>query len=556
VLLLGTALRFHGLVQDARFHSDEAFYATFARSAAVHGDWMLPGPLDKPPLSIYAVAFSMHFTAAYVTDQNIIDVALRKGEFAARLPNVYAGTILIALVYALARRLYSSSMQSIGAVRGLARVSERPPLLAALLVACSPFLIAFSASAFTDTLMLLFMVAALLAVVHGRPGWGGFWLALSVASKPQGIFYLPLVTGLIWTFHRSSGGRDPARPYRDMVQRTTALVRCLVTLGVGIIILLLWDAARPDTSVFALAAVHSNPGRIFTMPDEWLPRLRVWLNHAGWILGPPWFTTGIIAVSLIVSLHRSIGAVSRVASEIARDRERDHASPLQSPRSQMRQDVGAAREPPLQNTSKYLTHLLWAYIIGYSLLHWLVAFDMYDRYLLPIVPLVMILVAQAVAYGRVEIQDSEWSIGRPYRLMWIIWGLVLLGVLIPTSYRAAERQSDVGRNGYQPRDFITLADYLNAKPLGTIIYDRWFGYELSYYLGAWTDKRKVYYPTPELLAEDALLNPDPAPRYFVAPAEQTVTPWLHKLSEVGFTVSRDYATTEFAVYKLIPPWGV
>ena len=59
ILLVGTGLRFHGLARDARFHPDEALYNTFARDAAVYGDWLFARPLDKPPLMLYANALSM-----------------------------------------------------------------------------------------------------------------------------------------------------------------------------------------------------------------------------------------------------------------------------------------------------------------------------------------------------------------------------------------------------------------------------------------------------------------------------------------------------------------
>ncbi|MFN8371501.1 MAG: hypothetical protein U0694_01290 [Anaerolineae bacterium] len=49
LLLLAAFLRFHALAQDVRFHADEALFATFARSsAALDGQWLFPGALDKP----------------------------------------------------------------------------------------------------------------------------------------------------------------------------------------------------------------------------------------------------------------------------------------------------------------------------------------------------------------------------------------------------------------------------------------------------------------------------------------------------------------------------
>ena len=49
VLLLACFLQIRQLGLDRRFDPDEAHFMTFARDAAVKGDWMLPGALDKPP---------------------------------------------------------------------------------------------------------------------------------------------------------------------------------------------------------------------------------------------------------------------------------------------------------------------------------------------------------------------------------------------------------------------------------------------------------------------------------------------------------------------------
>jgi 4-amino-4-deoxy-L-arabinose transferase-like glycosyltransferase len=106
ILLLAALLRFHALGQDARFHPDEALFSTFARSAALDGGWLLPGALDKPPLSIYTSAAFMALLARADITPGLPDLTPRLGEFAARFPNLLASLVLVALAYALGRRLY------------------------------------------------------------------------------------------------------------------------------------------------------------------------------------------------------------------------------------------------------------------------------------------------------------------------------------------------------------------------------------------------------------------------------------------------------------------
>jgi 4-amino-4-deoxy-L-arabinose transferase-like glycosyltransferase len=478
-LLLAALFRFHALGGDMRFHPDEALFATFARSAAVHGDWMLPGALDKTPLSMYISALGLHFGAAYMTGSDIIAVDLRPGEFAARLPHTLIGLMLVALIYPLAATLYPRQ--------------RRLPVVAILLAALSPYLIVFSATAFTDMLMLTLMSAALLAAARERPAWSGWLLALSIAAKQQGVFYLPLILGALWLRGGLSG-------------RSTQRFGLALAAGIGL--LLAWDAARPGTSVFALAAAHNDPERLLVTPAEWLPRLGTWLDHTGWLLGPPLITAGLVVAGLAVWLY------GRGASHGRADR------------------------------------LLWGYIFGYAALHWLAAFNTYDRYLLPLVPLAAIVCGRGVLW--------LWELSASHRMRRFLLAVLILcmPVLIAGAYQAARGGTEIAREGREfidSGDIIALVDHLNAKPLGAIIYDHWLGWELGYYLGAWTDKRRVYYPAPGALAADARRNPDLAPRYLVAPAGVAVEPWLQALAEADFAINPEDNNTGFIIYRLIPP---
>lgn len=480
ILLLGAGLRFHASGQDFRLHPDEAFFSTFARNAAVQGQWMLPGALDKTPLTVYASALSMHLTAAYATEQNIIEVDIRQGEFATRLPNTFASIILIALTHTLTWQI---------------TYRQRPALIAASIAAFSPYLIVFSASAFTDVLMVLFMMLALLMSLRGRLVWSGVFLALSFASKQQGVLYLPLILAVMWSQHR-------------LTRRN--LTQCILAFSSGVLIVLLWDAARPEDSVFAIASANNNPERLFVTSGEWLPRLRVWLRHAGWILGPPVLTYALIAGALAISWVYK-------------------------------------RHITIQRTN--LVFILAGYVLIYGLAHWLLAFNTYDRYLLPIALLVIVL----VSIGLIPLFTQLSKLQSLLRAALPILTITVMSLLFFTGYGASRGQIDIGRNGY-PRqtDVIEIAGYLNAKPLGAIIYDPWMGWEMGYYLGAWTDKRRVYYPEPEIVVLDAPRNPDTAPRYLIAPKNTHYTAWLNAFDAIGFITTLAYETHQTLIYQIIP----
>jgi 4-amino-4-deoxy-L-arabinose transferase-like glycosyltransferase len=122
VILVGLLVRVGMLGVDARFHPDEALFAAQARLITGQGDLLLrETDLDKPPLTLYVTALSFRL--------------LGPGELTARLPNVFASALSLAVLYALGRHLYRD------------RVA---PALAVLLWALSPYDLAFAATAFTD----------------------------------------------------------------------------------------------------------------------------------------------------------------------------------------------------------------------------------------------------------------------------------------------------------------------------------------------------------------------------------------------------------------------
>jgi 4-amino-4-deoxy-L-arabinose transferase-like glycosyltransferase len=587
-LLLGAALRFHALARDARFHPDEALFSMFARSAALNGDWLLHGPLDKTPLTIYSMALSMTAFSSVQAGLNQLDIHL--GEFAARLPNALASLLLVPVMYALAKTVYRKEAVSKikphpvhGEGRGIGVSLFRSgeigdnavPILAALLMALSPFAIAFSATAFTDGPMLLFITLALWMAVAGRWGWSGLWLALAFASKQQAVFYLPLVLAVGWVMSpvkphplrllmvgegrkigrlffrrmlkhpserkkpaeadsvhrrhlefRSRGLFQATRSVvpatwlqairRILPARIQALLRFVFPIVMCLVALNAWDMARAqDTSFWALAATNNNPARLIR-PNEILPRLSAWLTDAGTLLGPALVTALLLGLAAAVLGWRL-------------------------PREAHRRET-------------LVDALLATFILGYGFVHWLVAFNTYDRYLLLLLPPLILLAARGIEKIKELTQrNREAEKHRGLSVPMCLCASLLGFYLLFSAFEASEGRINVGGDRGEHDGIDRLAVYLDSRPLGAIVYDHWLGWELDYYLGQWTNKRRVYYPTPEALAADALRQPDPAPRYFPVPLDEPVRPWLEALCRAGFAVTLDYAEPGFVVYRLIPP---
>lgn len=507
ILLLAAALNTFSLARYERFHPDEAFFMTFARNAAVNGDWWLSGPLDKPPLTMYLNALALKFFAVDTDEQGVFQLDVYKGELAGRIPGLLIGVLLVAVMIALARALYHNN---------------RVAWLAGLLLALAPYTLAFSPTAFTDLPMLLFAVVSVYAAVRGRPVWSGVWFILACACKPQAIYFLPLLLFF------NTGVKDSARERREAeAHKKNPLCEtsvCFVSLRfifssvIGGVILIAWDAVRPGDSVFVLGAVNNAPETFIAPPETWLPRLAEWAE-LGQYLGGNALTTG---VWLIVS--------GRVLLKTHRGR------------------------------SSSIVLLLW--LIGYSAFHLITASNLYDRYLLPLLPVFALLTArgainlitethrtqrfhttpaQPSSRGGRHREEGRWH-GVRLRLCVFASGFYLFALnLFPVP---------IGGDRGDYRGIDALANYLNAKPVATVIYDRWLGWEMGYYMGQWTNKRRVYYPTPEALAAGALALPELGTRYLIAPDDVVLTAWIAALETVGFEVQLETQIARFQIYAL------
>jgi len=471
IILLATLLQTHQLTQDSRFHPDEAYFMTFARNASVNGDWMLAGSLDKPPLSIYTSAVSMIWVGT-VTDANgVLHLDPHMGEFVGRLPNVFLAILLVAVMMRFAQDLYRD---------------EQVTLLTGFLTATSPYMIAFGTTAFTDMSLLFWLVVSLGLILRRKWIWAGIALGLAFWSKQQAIFYLPLIIMIVLCkCCREQGCLFP-----------TVVIRFIIGLIIPLFALFMWDASRPETSIFLLGTVNNAPDTLLADPSQYGLRLTIWAYWGSWLIGHPLWTFIAILMGLI----------------------------------------GSAWHILKRDVFRGIDTLFLMFIIGYISLHTLLAFNQYDRYMLLILPLLIFLCARGMSVIFAKRKKNMWA------------GLIVI-YFVSTLY-LSQISIPVGGDKGDYQGIDDLADYLNDKPVATVIYDRWLGWELSYYMGQWTNKRRVYFPTPQALAEGAVALDEIGDRYWVAPLDQPANKWLSALADVGFTSEVDYQTERFIVYRL------
>ena len=288
ILLLGIFLRCANLDQN-RAMEDEALYGYWGLQIASGSDPMLDRePVDKPPLFPYTLALTFALfgpvraqpasPAAPVQDSSVVGgplacassdcrAEIRQIETESRLPSLFASVVAIALLYSLGTRLYKSASTG---------------LLAALLVAVSPFAVSFGPTAFVDPLLTTWVLGALLAAGRGRLGAAGVMAGLAAATKQQGLLFLPLVlfSGAL-ALQRVPGPRRQGHRWIPWL---------LFLVGFGAVIggMSAWDQARDQRPGFFEQSVISYGGLRFAPFSELADRARSWLKLAEGFWPSPW----------------------------------------------------------------------------------------------------------------------------------------------------------------------------------------------------------------------------------------------------------------------------
>ncbi len=467
VMAAGAALRL-SLIAGQRFHGDEAIYGYWAQLIASGRDpLLLSVPLDKPPLFIYLLAGVFRLFGPT--------------EVAARLISQVSSLAAVGLVYALGRRLYGRPVA----------------LLAATAMSFSPLNLLFAPTVFTDPLIVALILAAMNLAAAGRWGWAGVTAGLAVATKQQGILFLPLVAATGWIVSQKPG-------------RTWGTAK----LGLGLLgvmqLLIGWDALRwrVRASLWEQSAVSLGPLHLVS-GWELGQRLAGWSALLGYVLASPLLNaTLLLGVPLL--LWRSRQAVR--ADETAR-----------------------------------ADWLLAGFGASFFLAHWLLSFSVWDRYLLGLVPVAALLLARVVWQGaaRLGIKRSG------------LVGLALIVLLAGPASQAARGGYPIGgdHGAYQGLEKV-ISFFQNEVPAGSVVWHRYLGWHYFHYLfDAPLDLR--WYAEAAILAAQASRETD-VPHYVAFPAgeREAQTQVRAALEAVGLGlvperyVWRGDGTLAFAVYRI------
>jgi hypothetical protein len=169
--------------------------------------------------------------------------------------------------------------------------------------------------------------------------------------------------------------------------------------------------------------------------------------------------------------------------------------------------------------------LLAAYVMGYVLLFWLVPFNLWDRYFLPLLPL-MALLAGRVAVLLYQLATRLMDVGAllvaPRRAaQWrqaaqIALPLIALALLVPRAVTANYDFSPIGGDHGAFDGIDDAARFIRTLPADSILCDHWLGWELEYYLFE-RQLPVVWFPDMATFERNLAEAPAGHPLYLVAP---------------------------------------
>jgi hypothetical protein len=230
-------------------------------------------------------------------------------------------------------------------------------------------------------------------------------------------------------------------------------------------------------------------------------------------------------------------------------------------------EIDRWREPRVQ-----IDALLLFFILAYITLYTVFALNLWDRYLLALVPLLCLLLARAfvvaggvaayaIAARRAQAArtDDDPLISRKQWLPVVRSTTLagLLALLTPAALVAAMSGYPVGGDHGSHDGIDEVATFLRQAPPASVLYDHWLSWELRYYLGD-ASIYLVWMPGPAHLGQDLRAFGRLSPRYFVSPSWESDAEYQRAAHNAGFDFKPALVTYQrtgrvaFVVYQLLP----
>lgn len=484
----GLALR---LLDRFALREDEAIYSYWALHFWRVDPYFLTVWPDKPPLFLWLLAGVFQLWGASQASGRFLNILL---------------TLLTAVVVgATARRLWG----------------QPSGLVATTLYLLNPFALSFAPTVYTDPLLVLAGQLALYCAITGRGLGAGLWLAAAIMTKQQGVLYAPLILGALWRHPCSPKIAQPIRLWLSFL------------LGVFLVIgsIVYWDSLR-----WAVApspwdlSIRNYGGLQWAAMNQWLPRAYEWAKVL-WYLTASWPVWLILAGIIIATLSAYLCCTDSRSKDFS-------LSPAQAKTKVFTTDALAAWTPssgqvgadnridatdlPGRFTSQpagFLISWLALWCGGFLVVHIVTTIQIWDRYLLPLAPLLCLFAAWA--FAQIRRYHQARSSGRKADPQW--WrfvGVASLLCLIPPALAATNGDLPLGGDHGDYNGLTAVITRLRDEaPDDAILYHQRLGWHYQFYLfaevatGAY-DLR--WFPTPIYLAANAAQSPN-RPRFLVLP---------------------------------------
>ena len=518
ILVVAAVLRALPLLANYPLHHDEALYGFWARLILSGRDpLLLTAWVDKPPLVIYALAGSLKL--------------LGVSELALRLPGMVVSLATLVCTYGLAARIYE----------------RRTALMAAVLLAGSPFAILFAPTAFTDPWLTLWLVAAAWAALAGRSFLAGIALGLAVASKQQGILGVPLIVALLLTTGSSHTSVCPPQVSSFIIHFSPFILRRVFVSLLGFALIFApvtyWDSLRWATRPsFWDRSLTTYGGLTLAAPTLWLERAAGWVEQTGYLFGLPVLTMLMLGLALVAGVR---DWRTRNAAGGALDQSRDKGR-------------ASSRIPP--------SALILAYLVGYVGLHFFVTFQPWDRYLLPLLPFICVLAARGIQvawrWGGHAGPGLRWLPMSAERLMRLGMAAGFVVLLVWSSWLGVTARLPVGSDHGAYFGLDRVSAFLAVQPADAVIYHRWIGWHFDFYLFDAPQERR-WWGSGWKLADDAAAISREAPdraQWLVLPGwrDEAAAEVRLALASRSLTlaeterISRPDHSRAFTVYRIVP----
>jgi len=398
----------------------------------------------------------------------------------ARLLNIGVTTVTVALLATTSRRLWRDNGTVI-----------------ALLYALNPFVLSFAATAYTDPLLLFCGQLAFYLALRGRLVSAGMALGAAMMTKQQGLLYTPLLVMVALDY--------PI--FRPTVTTPISLrlrIGRLALLAAGIALILLpllygdslrWSVAPSPWDL----SVRNYGGLTLVSPLDWWTRARQWAALLWYIGGswPAWTFYGTLTLCAL----------------------------------------GWGRWHGIAHTQARLGWLaLW--LLGFLALHLITTIQLWDRYLLPLIPIALLLLSGLVATRPIPRLESRSARGPAAG--------ALLGLLLltPTAWHAAQGGLPIGGDHGA---YSGLSDALarvraiapsRAGQSPLILYQQRLGWQLQFYLFEEARQGQIevrWFANAVTLADNAAKSPGQR-RFLLQPSWQPVDNFALHLMTRGLQV--------------------